>query len=141
MVAAVAFGVTLPIVERAGREVGPLSTAALLYFGACLSALRVRGARPHLKRFFVIALFGAAIAPALLAWGLQRTGATAASLLLNLEAAFTVLLARAFYREPIGRRVTMALFAMLIGGVALALESRDTAWSFYGALAVVGATA
>lgn len=40
--AAVAFGVATPIVASAGRDVGPLSTAALLYVGAALTALVVQ---------------------------------------------------------------------------------------------------
>jgi drug/metabolite transporter (DMT)-like permease len=88
-----------------------------------------------------VALAGAAIAPALLAWGLQRAGATTGSLLLNFEAVFTVLLARACFREPIGRRVALALFLMVLGGGALALDAgRGTDGSALGALAVAGAT-
>jgi drug/metabolite transporter (DMT)-like permease len=93
----------------------------------------------------MVALFGAAVAPTLLAWGLQRVGATAGSLLLNLEAVFTVLLARVVYREAIGRRVTVAVTLMVAAGALLALaQSRLGAlapgWSALGALAVAGAT-
>jgi drug/metabolite transporter (DMT)-like permease len=83
--AAVAFGVTTPIVAFAGQDVGPLSTAALLYVGAALTALvmeltaRRRETsirRSDVVRLVAIALAGGAIAPSLLAWGLQRAGAT-----------------------------------------------------------------
>jgi drug/metabolite transporter (DMT)-like permease len=113
-VAAVAFGVTTPIVAFAGRDAGPLSTAALLYVGAALTAFVMQIAarrreaslrRSDAMRLVAIGLAGGAIAPSLLAWGLQRAGATTGALLLNLEAVFTVLLARAFFHEPIGRRV------------------------------------
>jgi drug/metabolite transporter (DMT)-like permease len=88
-----------------------------------------------------MAVFGAGIAPSLLAWGLQRSGATTGSLLLNLEAVFTVLLARAVYREPIGRRVATALCVMSLGGVALALNATFSAtFDLAGAAAVAGAT-
>ena len=149
--AALAFGVTTPIVARFGRGVGPLSTAALLYAGAALMALglrltaRTRQApvrRSDLRRLVPIAIIGAAIAPTLLAWGLQRSGGTTGALLLNLEAVFTVALARALYREPIGPRVAIAVAAMAIGGAALTIDAMDaTAWGLAGALAVVGATA
>ena len=62
------------------------------------------------------ALFGAALAPASLAWGLQHASALSASLLLNLEAVFTLLLARRIYREPVGRRVALAIALMVLGG-------------------------
>jgi drug/metabolite transporter (DMT)-like permease len=148
--AAVAFGVTTPIVAFAGQDVGPLSTAALLYLGAALTALvmqlaaRRRGAsirRSDAVRLVAIALAGGAIAPSLLAWGLQRAGATTGALLLNLEAVFTVLLARACFHEPIGRRVAIAVACMMAGGAALTLDS-SVAGGFgpLGVLAVAGAT-
>ena len=150
VLAAVSFGATIPVIAHAGRGVGALTTAALLYGGACLSSLllslvsRRSGApllRGHVGRLLAMALVGAGIAPTLLAWGLQRSGATAGALLLNLEAVFTVLLARALYREPIGRRVALALTLMAIAGVALTLQSvRIDEWNAIGALAVIGAT-
>jgi drug/metabolite transporter (DMT)-like permease len=148
--AALTFGITTPVVALAGRGVGPLTTAALLYLGACLSALllgivsRPSGVplrRSHLARLGLVAFFGAAVAPTLLAWGLQRAGATTGSLLLNLEAVFTVLLARAFYREPVGRRVIVALSLMTLAGGLLALDAtRSLGGSAIGALAIGGAT-
>src|SRR3954471_23626658 len=83
--AAACFGVTAPVIERMGRGGGPLTTAALLYVGACASALffRLVGrrgsgravTRADLPRLALVALSGAAIAPTLFAWGLQRMGA------------------------------------------------------------------
>ncbi|HEY4185924.1 MAG TPA: EamA family transporter [Polyangia bacterium] len=149
VLAALSFGATTPIVQLGGEGVGPLTTAALLYLGACLSALLLgflapaSGAplrRAQLARLGLVALFGAALAPTLLAWGLQRSGATTGSLLLNLEALFTVVLARAFYREPIGQRVAAALAFMVLGGAMLALDSvRSLGWNALGALAIGGA--
>ncbi len=144
---ALGFGLTTPIVEWAGRGVGPLATAALLYAGACVSGVLLRlvtpssGPRLQLPRVTLVALLGAAVAPTLLAWGLQRTGAITGSLLLNMEAAFTVVLALVFYREPIGRRVAVALSAMLVAGVLLTADAAGTAaWNAVGALSIVGAT-
>src|SRR5512133_3731189 len=101
--AAVAFGVTTPFIQRFGHGLGPFATAALLYLGAALGAigwprrsterreatLRLR----HVPRLLAVAFFGAALAPTLLAWGLQRVPASYGSLLLNGEALFTVGLA------------------------------------------------
>jgi drug/metabolite transporter (DMT)-like permease len=150
VLAALSFGVTTPLVARAGRGLDAFTTAALLYAGACGSALLLgrfapaSGAplrRTDLSRLLAIAVCGAGIAPVLFAWGLQRAGATTSSLLLNLEVVFTLLLARAFYREPFGRRVAFALGLMLSGGVVLALgSSAEAGWSALGALAIAGAT-
>lgn len=151
VVAAVSFGVTTPIVERAGRGLGAFSTAALLYAGACTSAFVLGRLSPssgaplrsaQFGRLLAIAFVGAGVAPTLLAWGLQRAGAMTGSLLLNLEAVFTVVLAWALYREPIGRRVLGAVALMALGGIALTLDAASTAgWSALGALAIAGATA
>jgi drug/metabolite transporter (DMT)-like permease len=151
VLAALSFGVTTPVVARAGHGLGPFSTAALLYLGASGSAFalgRVGGAtgsplrRHHLVRLLWVAFFGAVLAPSAFAWGLQRSGATTGSLLLNLEAVFTVLLAWLVYREPIGRRVALALALMALVGVVLALDAAQTAaFSGLGALAIALATA
>jgi drug/metabolite transporter (DMT)-like permease len=178
LVSAVAFGASTPFVQRSGRGIGPFTTAALLYGGAALfSALRLvrrqptrpgdRRGRANLKagdlpRLAVVAALGAVVAPVALAWGLQRTSGVGASLLLNLEAVFTVLLARALWAEPIGPRVGIALVAMTGGGAllvagvvvgdaslppagvgaasAVAAGAGAGVASAWGALAVIGAT-
>lgn len=149
LVAAVAFGATIPLVQRFGVHVGPFATAALLYAGAALASwvplggatgARVRG--EHAGRIVLVALAGAVVAPACLAWGVQRTSAVSASLLLNMEPVFTVLVARAAFHEPIGRRVLAAMAAIGAGGAILVLSSRATGMtvSLLGALAVTAAT-
>ncbi|MGH2900150.1 MAG: EamA family transporter, partial [Solirubrobacteraceae bacterium] len=55
---------------------------------------------------------------------------------------FTILLARAFFREPIGVRVALAVICMVLGGAALALETAGSgAVAAAGVVAVAGATA
>ncbi len=150
VLAAVAFGLVVPFTQRAGRGVGPFFTAAALYGGAALfagaiSALR-RNPGAALRRgdggrVVLVAVLGAAVAPTALAWGLQRAAGTTAALLLNFEAVFTVLLARAVWREPFGRRLAAALFCMTAGGALLVqratMRQGSTVW---GAAAVVLAT-
>jgi len=150
LLAALAFGVTIPLIQRFGRGVGSVPTAALLYAGAAMASLdsfatsHSREApvrRSHFARLAIVALVGAGFAPICLTWGLQRTSATSASLLLNFEAVFTVFLAWCFYREAIGGRVALAVAAMVAGGALLVLGSGWTAQGFgLGAGAVVLAT-
>jgi drug/metabolite transporter (DMT)-like permease len=152
LLSAVSFGVTAPLVTRAGNGIGPLTTATLLYAGAAASSLIPFGGaaaggapleRKHWWRLLAMALVGAGLAPTLLAWGLQRTGGTAGSLLLNLEAVFTVLLAWLVYREPMGRRIGAALTLMTLGGALLALDVTSGSGSgatLFGVLALAGAT-
>jgi drug/metabolite transporter (DMT)-like permease len=130
--AALLFGATTPLIKRASGDLGPLVVGALLYSGASLeswaatlvarkrpgAAWTVRGAGPRLA---LIALVGAAAAPALLVAGLARTDAATASLLLALEAPFTLLLARVVLGEHLGARVLVA--ATLIFGAAVLLAA------------------
>jgi drug/metabolite transporter (DMT)-like permease len=146
--AAALFGVTTPIVKHFGVDAGPFATATLLYGGAALGAglPRRRADEPTLTRaqaprLVLVALFGAVLAPAALAWGLQRSGALAGSLLLNLEAVFTVALAALIYREPIGRRVVVACLMMVAGGGVLAFRTHGAgSSSALGLVALVIAT-
>ncbi len=148
LAAALLFGATTPIVKQFGSGVGAFATAVLLYAGAALgSGLPLRRASGHslgraqLGRIALVAIIGAALAPASLAWGLQHAGALAGSLILNLEAVFTVFLARALYREPIGRRVWLAVALMLsAGGLLAARAGAGGTSSALGLLAITGAT-
>lgn len=150
VLAALSFGVTTPLIQRFGAGVQPIPSAALLYTGAALASApvfrnpNIREApvrRAHLPRLVAIALVGALIAPALLTWGLQHTPATSASLLLNFEAVFTVLLARIFFHESLGGRVRIAVVLMLAGAAVVlgAGAWRDRAVGS-GALLVILAT-
>jgi drug/metabolite transporter (DMT)-like permease len=144
---AVAFGVTTPFVQRFGHGVGPFTTAALLYAGAACVSLAPRDGneapvrRADAARLVAVAFLGAVVAPVALAWGLQRTSGVTASLLLNLEAVFTVVLARAVWREPIGWRVAIAAGAMVAGGALLVADGRAaSAAGGWGTIAVIVAT-
>lgn len=133
LISAVAFGIATPLVQRFGHGVGPFATAALLYTGAALVGLvsQSRGEaklRPeHLGRVVAIAALGAGLAPAALAWGLGRTSGTSASLMLNLEAVFTLVLARLFYAEHVGRRVAVSAALLVAGGALLVFDRRGPA--------------
>jgi len=148
--AALAFGVTTPFIQRLGSGLGPLATAALLYLGAAMGAVSWPGRRrvrreasvtPHdIPRLLAISFFGAALAPTLFAWGLQRVPATYGSLLLNGEAIFTVGLAAAIHHEYVGRRVALAVALMCAGGaVTVAGASSAGSIGLFGALAIVAA--
>lgn len=148
LASAVAFGATTPLVQRFGRGVGPFTTAAFLYGGAALLSMHAgpdRGESPlrakDMPRMAALAALGAVLAPVALAWGLQRTSGVTASLLLNLEALFTVLLARVLWAEPIGPRVGAALVAMMAAGALLvARASESVVDSRWGVVAVIVAT-
>ena len=150
LAAAFLFGVSTPLVQRFGVGIGSLSTAALLYAGAAFVGALIRQpthreARLRLtdgKRLVLMALFGAAIGPVALAWGLQHTSGTTASLMLTLEAVFTAVLARLWYHETLDRRVMLAMALLTLGGMALVIDSAQAGASqVAGLLAVMAATA
>ena len=150
LLAAVLFGASTPLVQRFGAGVGSFSTAALLYAGAALvGALMRRPAEREArvragdaKRLAAMALFGAVIGPVALAWGLQRTSGAGASLMLTLEAVFTAVLARLWYREAVDRRVAVAMLLLTAGGMTLVIDRAESgATPMLGLLAVMLATA
>lgn len=150
LLAAVLFGLSTPLVQRFGQGLGAFSTAALLYAGAACVALWLRRPknreakvqRSDLPRLLAMAGFGAVIGPVALAWGLQRTSGASASLMLSLEALFTVLLAWRLYGESMDKRVATAMLLLLAGGISLVADQGLAGRAqLLGLLAVLGATA
>jgi drug/metabolite transporter (DMT)-like permease len=150
LLAATLFGGSTPLVQLAGQGIGPFTTAALLYAGAALVGFfsrrpperEARLRRTDGVRLAWMALFGAVIGPTALAWGLQHTSGTSASLMLALEAVFTAVLARGLYGESMDRRVWLAMALLTAGGMALVLDrSTSGAVQLLGLLAVLVATA
>ncbi len=147
LASAASFGVTTPLVQRFGEGLGAFTTAGLLYGGAAALALALGRtanesslARPHLPRLALVALFGAFIAPVLLALGLRTTSGTSASLLLNLEAVGTVVLGVLVHRESVGRRVVAAVLVIALGGAVVSFAPGQLGSTLVGSLLVAGAT-
>jgi drug/metabolite transporter (DMT)-like permease len=149
LLAALLFGASIPLVQRAGVGVSAWMTAAVLYAGAAVAGLLLRTGvakeaalqRRHWPRVLLMALCGAVIGPVALAWGLQHTSGMSASLMLTLEAVFTMLLSRLLYQEQIDRRVGLAIVLLTLGGGLLVLDRAENgAAQVIGLLAVTGAT-
>ena len=137
------------MVQSLGKGVGSFTTAALLYAGAAAVAWFLR--RPAAKeagiqksdwpRLFAMAGSGAVIGPVALAWGLQHTSGSSASLMLTLEAVFTAVLAWRWYGETLDKRVNAAVVLLLTGGVVLVIEQGTLGQvQLWGLLAVMLAT-
>ena len=149
LLAAALFGLSTPMVQSLGQGVGSFTTAALLYAGAALvawvlkqAASREAGVRASdVPRLVAMASTGAVIGPVALAWGLQHTSGSSASLMLTLEAVFTAVLAWRWYGETLDKRVTTAVALMLLGGAVLVLEQGAAGQvQLLGLLAVMLAT-
>lgn len=150
LLAATLFGISTPLVQQLGVGLGAFSTAALLYGGAAVVGALTRRPleqearlqRADLPRLTAMAIFGAAMGPVALAWGLQRTSGASASLMLTLEALFTAVLAWRLYGETMDRRVWLAMLLLLAGGMALVLDQGLIGGvQLMGLLAVMVATA
>jgi drug/metabolite transporter (DMT)-like permease len=127
--AALLFGASTPLAKQLLRDTPPMLLAGLLYLGSGLglSAARLvrdRGWRtPPMSRsewlWLLLAIgFGGVLGPLLLMLGLARSSASSASLLLNLEAVFTALLAWIGFRENTDRRVVLGM-ALIVAGAAV----------------------
>jgi drug/metabolite transporter (DMT)-like permease len=148
-VAAMLFGATTPLVQRASAAVGPFAAAALIYLGAGLTAWALMAARRNspdaplagraLIRLAAVALIGAALAPTLLVLGLRRTDAATGSLLLALEAPFTLIFSRLFLRERLSARVGVAVALIGLGSLALTIAPGGVTASLAGPALVAGA--
>ncbi len=139
LLAAVLFGASTPFAKLLLHGMAPITLAGLLYAGSGVGltawiALRtvVRG-RAHaggLRQangalwLLGSILAGGVLAPVLLMTGLRQLSAASASLLLNLEAVFTALIAWFVFRESFDRRVLLGFIAIVLGGVLLASPAR-----------------
>lgn len=150
LLAACLFGVSTPLVQKLGRDLGPFTTAALLYAGAAMVGALLRQPverearllRGDLPRLLAVALCGAVLGPVAMAWGLQRTSGAGASLMLTLEALFTAMLAWRLYGETMDQRVWAAVLLLLAGGITLVMAQGQGGGSqTWGLLAVMLATA
>jgi drug/metabolite transporter (DMT)-like permease len=95
--------------------------------------------RKDLPRLLAIVLTGGAVGPVLLMVGLTRVSGVVGSLLLNLEAVFTMALAVLAYRERLSR--TESLGALLVIAGAAVVSYRPDSWraDVTGTLAIAGA--
>ncbi|TAM97027.1 MAG: EamA family transporter, partial [Rhodanobacteraceae bacterium] len=151
LTAAALFGASTPLAKALLRDLSPVLLAGLLYLGSGVGLGLIRVARdrgwrtPPMagKEWFWLSLaivFGGVLGPLALMLGLTRTTAATASLLLNLEAVLTALLAWIVFRENADRRIVLDMLLIVAGAVLLALPgSSQGAHLGWGALLIVGA--
>ncbi len=146
--AAVLFGAGTPLAKWLLQAVNPWLLAGLLYLGsgAGLTVYRrlrrapaARLPRNEVPWLVGAILSGGIVAPVLLMVGLQAMPASAASLLLNAEAVFTVLLAWFAFNENFDRRIALGMVAILAGAVILSWPGEVRLGEIWPTLAVLGA--
>lgn len=154
LAAAVLFGISPPFAKLLLPESGPVMTAGLLYLGAGLGLLifEMTG-RPWLnpgaeeapvRRADIgllagVMLTGGMLGPFLMLWGLERLSGVLTSLLLNLEAPFTVLVAILLFREHLARQELIGVMVILCAAALLTYRPGAMRGDVAGILAVLGA--
>ena len=152
LAAAALFGASTPLAKSLVGDLPPLLLAGLLYLGSGLGLTALRLLRDRRWQpagftraewpwFMGAVFFGGVLGPAALMFGLTATSATTASLLLNLEAVLTAVLAWVVFRENADRRIVLGMAAIVAGGAVLSWNGRNddgiTGW--WGPLAVAAA--
>lgn len=148
LASAALFGASTPLAKLLLGDLPPLLLAGLLYLGSGVGLAAWMAVRRPREIFLpradwpwlagAIAAGGVA-APALLMYGLARTDAGSASLLLNLEAVLTAVIAWLVFRENVDRRVFLGMAGIVAGGLVLAWEQAPRAGSVAGPVLITAA--
>jgi drug/metabolite transporter (DMT)-like permease len=146
LLAAVCFGVSAPLAKLLLADVSPQLLAGLLYLGAGLGLGLYRLLRPSsseapltradLPPLLGVVALGGVCGPLLLMLGLARVSGTAGSLLLNLEAPLTIVLAAVVFREHVGRRAALAAVCIVLGAVVLRVSPGEVVVDVVGVVAI-----
>lgn len=151
LTAAVLFGASTPLAKALLRDLPPILLAGLLYLGSGVGLGLIRIARdrgwrapPMTRRewfWLLLAIgFGGVLGPLALMLGLTHTSAATASLLLNLEAVLTAVLAWVVFRENTDRRIVLGMLLIVAGAVLLALPGSSQGANLgWGALLIAAA--
>lgn len=149
--AALFFGISTPFAKQLLNDISPILLAGLLYIGSGLGLFIIRFLRDKgwshsgLQKkewwwFLGAITFGGILGPILLMLGLQQTHATTASLLLNLEAVLTAVLAWIVFKENTDTRIVFGMLVIVAGGVLLSWpQDQNMKHQTIGPLLITGA--
>ena len=153
LLSAALFGVSTPAAKFLVGSIHPVTLAGLLYCGAGVGlavlkrllpsivtgAPEVAVSRAELPWLAGAIGAGGVLGPLLLMFGLSRTEAATASLLLTLEGAATALMARFIFHENIDRRIAVGMGSLVAGAAVLSWSGAPSFDSIIGPLAIAGA--
>jgi drug/metabolite transporter (DMT)-like permease len=134
LLAALLFGASTPFAKLLLGDVAPVMLAGLLYLGSGVGLTLIRLIRDRGWKFPKLAntewpwllgaiLFGGVLGPVALLFGLSQTTGATASLLLNLEAVLTAVIAWTVFRESADKRIVLGMVAIVLGGIALSWQT------------------
>jgi drug/metabolite transporter (DMT)-like permease len=136
LLSAMLFGASTPLAKIFMGSVSPWLMAGLLYLGAGLGLAAVELSRRAAGRLVTeaplrksdlawltaVIAAGGLLGPSCLMFGLARTDAASASLLLNLEGLATMGIAWLVFRENVDKRLLVGAFAILAGAALLSWQ-------------------
>jgi drug/metabolite transporter (DMT)-like permease len=149
LLAAALFGASTPFAKLLVGEMSPWLLAGLLYVGSGVGLAMVRLIRDRAWRpsglvrgewlwLLGAIFFGGVLGPLALMFGLTRTSGSTASLLLNLEAVLTAVIAWVVFKENADRRIVLGMLAIVAGGAVLSWSGGHAGTSdWLGPLAIV----
>jgi drug/metabolite transporter (DMT)-like permease len=132
--AAALFGASTPVAKLLTGDMSPVLLAGLLYLGSGVGLTLARlirdgGLKPSgLPRsewpwLLGAVFFGGVLGPVALMSGLVSTSGSTASLLFNLEAVLTAVIAWVVFKENADRRIILGMLAIVAGGIALGWQT------------------
>jgi len=153
LTSAALFGLSTPAAKVLVGSIHPVTLAGLLYCGAGVGVAALRRilpaavtgtpetalSRPDLPWLAAAIGAGGILGPLLLMFGLTRTDAATASLLLTLEGVATALIAWFIFRENFDRRIAIGMASLVAGAATLSWSGAPSFDSIAGPLAIAGA--
>ena len=148
LLAAALFGASTPLAKQLVGNDAPVILAGLLYLGsgvglALIRLIRDRGWQsPSIDAYewpwlLGAVLFGGVLGPVALLIGLEHSTGATASLLLNLEAVLTAVIAWVVFREGADKRIVLGMVAIVLGGIALSWQTNANSSSNWNGPALI----
>ena len=134
LIAAALFGSSTPFAKLLVADDAPVMLAGLLYLGSGIGLALIRFTRdrgwqsPNLAAaewpwLLGAILCGGVLGPVALLIGLNHTTGSTASLLLNLEAVLTAVIAWVVFGESADKRIVLGMVAIVLGGITLSWQT------------------
>ena len=150
LLSAALYSISTPLAKPLLGTISPLMLAGLFYFGSAIGAAILGILTPKTGNFRETSLkkedapwllgaivSGAILAPPLIFTGLRSIPASDASLLLNFEGVFTILVAWIVFHERLNQKFAIGAFAIIMGSMIITWSGLASVSSLTGALTII----